>query len=111
METINKAWRSLFIISKHYSTPVSFQERFPPNIYYKIYTHRPIQDLCANAPRNYTTSATKQKDMKCSHNKNFIIPKNGKKLNRTTVGITCEYYSLKLCSLNLCDSLQLLDVP
>ena len=85
METINKAWRSLFIICKHYSrkvvklsTPVSLQERFPPNIYYKIYTHRPIQDLCANAPRNYTTSATKQKDMKCSHNKNFIIPKNGK---------------------------------
>ena len=70
------------------STPVSLQERFPPNIYYKIYTHRPIQDLCANAPRNYTTSATKQKDMKCSHNKNFVTPKNGKKLHRTTVGIT-----------------------
>ncbi|XP_067946420.1 protein MFI-like isoform X2 [Watersipora subatra] len=47
-------------------------DRFPPNIYYKIYTHRPIQDLCANAPRDYTKSS-KLKDMKCSHNRNYII--------------------------------------
>ncbi|CAF1216181.1 unnamed protein product [Adineta steineri] len=29
-------------------------ERFPPTIYYKIYTNRPIQDLGAVAPRDYT---------------------------------------------------------
>ncbi|KAI5271319.1 protein MFI [Manis pentadactyla] len=28
--------------------------RFPPEIYYKIFTHRHIEDLCANSPRNYT---------------------------------------------------------
>ncbi|XP_045153698.1 protein MFI [Echinops telfairi] len=27
---------------------------FPPNIYYKIFTHRHIEDLCANSPRDYT---------------------------------------------------------
>ncbi|XP_049469980.1 protein MFI isoform X4 [Panthera uncia] len=28
--------------------------KFPPDIYYKIFTHRPIEDLCANSPRDYT---------------------------------------------------------
>ncbi|XP_060036119.1 protein MFI isoform X3 [Erinaceus europaeus] len=28
--------------------------KFPPQIYYKIFTHRPIEDLCANSPRDYT---------------------------------------------------------
>ncbi|XP_049745332.1 protein MFI [Elephas maximus indicus] len=28
--------------------------KFPPNIYYKIFTHRHIEDLCANSPRDYT---------------------------------------------------------
>lgn len=32
---------------------------FPPAVYYKIYTHRPIVDLCATAPRNYTLPANK----------------------------------------------------
>ncbi|KAK7480705.1 hypothetical protein BaRGS_00028073, partial [Batillaria attramentaria] len=27
--------------------------KFPPDIYYKIFTHRPIQDLCANSPKDY----------------------------------------------------------
>ncbi|KAI8791723.1 protein MFI [Biomphalaria glabrata] len=31
-------------------------EKFPPNIYYKIFTNRPIQDLCANSPKDYTQS-------------------------------------------------------
>lgn len=30
------------------------QVKFPPDIYYKIFTHRHIEDLCANSPRNYT---------------------------------------------------------
>lgn len=34
-------------------------ERFPPNIYYKIFTHRPVQDLCANSPKDYTQPAVK----------------------------------------------------
>ncbi|XP_025024652.1 uncharacterized protein C11orf65 homolog [Python bivittatus] len=34
-------------------------EKFPPSIYYKIFTHRPIVDICANSPKNYTKTATK----------------------------------------------------
>uniref|UniRef100_A0A3P8VGY3 Uncharacterized protein n=1 Tax=Cynoglossus semilaevis TaxID=244447 RepID=A0A3P8VGY3_CYNSE len=26
---------------------------FPPNIYYKIFTHRPVTDVCASSPKNY----------------------------------------------------------
>lgn len=29
------------------------QITFPPNIYYKIFTHRPVTDLCANSPKDY----------------------------------------------------------
>ncbi|XP_066103466.1 protein MFI isoform X1 [Saccopteryx bilineata] len=28
--------------------------KFPPDIYYKIFTERHIEDLCANSPRDYT---------------------------------------------------------
>uniref|UniRef100_G3NBU8 Uncharacterized protein n=1 Tax=Gasterosteus aculeatus aculeatus TaxID=481459 RepID=G3NBU8_GASAC len=27
---------------------------FPPNVYYKIFTHAPIVDLCASSPKDYT---------------------------------------------------------
>ncbi|KAM8819715.1 protein MFI [Eudromia elegans] len=33
---------------------------FPPNIYYKIFTHRPIVDMCANSPKDYTKPNPKQ---------------------------------------------------
>ncbi|KAK6187563.1 hypothetical protein SNE40_005561 [Patella caerulea] len=35
-------------------------DRFPPNIYYKIFTHRPIVDMCANSPKDYTSVTAKQ---------------------------------------------------
>ncbi|KAM6173906.1 protein MFI [Erethizon dorsatum] len=38
---------------------------FPPDIYYKIFTHRHIEDLCANSPRDYTKFPAKR----TSHNK------------------------------------------
>ncbi|ELU12370.1 hypothetical protein CAPTEDRAFT_228976 [Capitella teleta] len=44
-------------------------ERFPPNIYYKIFTHRPIQDLCANSPKDYTRVNTKRLAARSVHNK------------------------------------------
>ncbi|KAL4233843.1 hypothetical protein ACF0H5_008519 [Mactra antiquata] len=44
-------------------------DRFPPNIYYKIYTHRPIQDLCANSPKDYTKPSVKLKMAKDQHNR------------------------------------------
>ncbi|XP_076969177.1 protein MFI isoform X2 [Tamandua tetradactyla] len=33
---------------------------FPPNIYYKIFTHRHIEDMCANSPKDYTKLPAKQ---------------------------------------------------
>ncbi|XP_033741344.1 uncharacterized protein C11orf65 homolog isoform X2 [Pecten maximus] len=42
-------------------------ERFPPNIYYKIFTHRPIQDMCANSPKNYTCATVKLQMAKDVH--------------------------------------------
>ncbi|XP_005008747.4 protein MFI isoform X1 [Cavia porcellus] len=34
--------------------------KFPPDIYYKIFTHRHIEDLCANSPRDYTKCPAKR---------------------------------------------------
>ncbi|KAM5227161.1 protein MFI isoform 2-T2 [Hipposideros larvatus] len=33
--------------------------KFPPEIYYKIFTQRHVEDLCANSPRDYTKLAAK----------------------------------------------------
>lgn len=43
-------------------------ERFPPNIYYKIFTHRPIQDMCSNSPKDYTKAEVKLKMARDQHN-------------------------------------------
>ncbi|XP_015270294.1 PREDICTED: uncharacterized protein C11orf65 homolog [Gekko japonicus] len=32
--------------------------KFPPCIYYKVFTHRPIVDMCANSPKDYATLTT-----------------------------------------------------
>lgn len=42
---------------------------FPPKIYYKIYTHRPLCDINAFAPRNYSTERRYQPDPLTLHNK------------------------------------------
>uniref|UniRef100_A0A8C6QCM3 RIKEN cDNA 4930550C14 gene n=2 Tax=Nannospalax galili TaxID=1026970 RepID=A0A8C6QCM3_NANGA len=42
--------------------------KFPPEIYYKIFTHRHIEDLCANSPRDYTKLPSKH----TSHNKDDL---------------------------------------
>ncbi|XP_060682676.1 protein MFI isoform X2 [Hemiscyllium ocellatum] len=47
-------------------------ETFPPKIYYKIFTHRPIVDLCANSPKDYTHPAAKQKPPRQIHNRNSV---------------------------------------
>ncbi|BFZ09294.1 hypothetical protein BsWGS_12333 [Bradybaena similaris] len=47
-------------------------ERFPPNIYYKIFTNRPIQDLCANSPKDYTSVTAKQLPVKIFHGRSFV---------------------------------------
>jgi hypothetical protein len=45
------------------------QERFPPHIYYKIFTHRPVQDIGAYAPRDYTKADCKRRMARDVHNK------------------------------------------
>ncbi|KAK7107045.1 uro-adherence factor A-like isoform X2 [Littorina saxatilis] len=49
-------------------------DRFPPNIYYKIFTHRPIQDLCANSPKDYTRPEAKKLTVRHKHNKVAKLP-------------------------------------
>lgn len=46
-----------------------FKETFPPNIYYKIFIQRPIQDICANAPRDYTAMGQRRPAARHVHNK------------------------------------------
>ena len=45
------------------------QTNFPPNIYYKVFTHRPVVDLCACSPRDYTTMAHRKQLARDTHNK------------------------------------------
>jgi hypothetical protein len=52
-------------------------ERFPPTIYYKIFTNRPVQDLCANAPRDYTRPYLRLKSAADSNNKLNRFPQQG----------------------------------
>jgi len=52
-------------------------ERFPPTIYYKIFTNRPVQDLCANAPRDYTRPYLRLKSAADSNNNLNRFPQQG----------------------------------
>jgi hypothetical protein len=52
-------------------------DRFPPTIYYKIFTNRPIQDLCANAPRDYTRPCFKLPTAVDSNNRLNRFPQKG----------------------------------
>ncbi|XP_062841839.1 protein MFI [Trichomycterus rosablanca] len=46
---------------------------FPPNIYYKIFTHRPIVDLCASSPKDYTHAGQKRPVPEQVHNGQPLI--------------------------------------
>lgn len=54
---------------------------FPPKIFYKIYTHRPLCDINAFAPRNYSIERKYQPDPATLHNKSSLLsstfPGNG----------------------------------
>ncbi len=45
------------------------QVNFPPNIYYKVFTNRPVVDLCAYSPRDYTAMAHRHRLPRDVHNK------------------------------------------
>lgn len=49
-------------------------DRFPPNIYYKIFTHRTVVDMCANSPKDYTKHGTKLRNARDVHNKGNRVP-------------------------------------
>ncbi|KAM6158574.1 protein MFI [Rhynchocyon petersi] len=56
---IQRAWRRFLadLIDAAAGIIVRFRfagVKFPPHICYKIFTHRHIEDLCANSPRDYT---------------------------------------------------------
>ncbi|KAF5894373.1 hypothetical protein DAT39_015943 [Clarias magur] len=53
---------------------LSFQTSFPPNIYYKIFTHRPIVDVCANSPKDYTHAGQKRPVAQQVHNGLPLVP-------------------------------------
>ncbi|KAL6462791.1 hypothetical protein MHYP_G00292130 [Metynnis hypsauchen] len=46
---------------------------FPPNIYYKIFTHRAIVDLCASSPKDYTHAGQKRPVPRQIHNDQPLI--------------------------------------
>ena len=59
---INRIFQNLFdvfqasLLDAASGTFVRFRlagEKFPPNIYYKVFTKRPVVDMCANSPKNY----------------------------------------------------------
>nr|XP_033803479.1 uncharacterized protein C11orf65 homolog isoform X2 [Geotrypetes seraphini] len=84
---IQRAWKRHVDIHvfKHYKKLIMFQRqgdprillksinprevKFPPSIYYKIFTHRPIVDICASSPKDYMNQATKQPLAKQIHNR------------------------------------------
>merc|ERR1719318_2004283 len=47
--------------------------RFPPSIYYKIYTNRNIADVGAFAPRSYTKAENKDIPSRYVHNRGLVI--------------------------------------
>lgn len=52
--------KPFFVIRLQWSFELlHIQVKFPPDIYYKIFTHRHIEDLCANSPRDYTKLSAK----------------------------------------------------
>ena len=53
------------------------QARFPPQIYYKIFTHRPVQDLGSFAPRDYTKHDCKLRTARDVNNKTNRLPPVG----------------------------------
>ena len=51
-----------------------FKDKFPPTIYYKIFTHRSIVDMCAFSPRDYTDMRERRRLGRDLHNKDPRVP-------------------------------------
>jgi len=48
---------------------ITSKDHFPPHIYYKVFTHRPVQDVGAFSPRDYTSSDFRRQTARDVHNK------------------------------------------
>lgn len=62
---------------------------FPPKIYFKVFTHRPLCDVNAFAPRDYT----KEEKPDAFHNNNYqkTLPKHGK-YQRRPIRVGAKYF-------------------
>ena len=67
-EKFSNSIYSLFKLCSSDKLCICLQVNFPPNIYYKVFTHQPIVDLCAYSPRDYTALSYKQKLPRDLHN-------------------------------------------
>ncbi|CAL8311745.1 unnamed protein product [Merluccius merluccius] len=50
--------------------------QFPPSIYYKIFTYRPIVDMCASSPKDYAHPGQKCPVPRQTHNGHPLIQEN-----------------------------------
>ena len=66
---------------------------FPPKIYFKVFTHRPLCDLNAFAPRDYK----KEEKPDAYHNNNYekTLPKYGK-YQRTAIRVGAKYFGASI---------------
>ena len=51
---------------------IAVKDRFPPHIYYKVFTHRPVQDIGAFSPQDYTSFDFKRQTARDVHNKTSL---------------------------------------
>ena len=61
--------------------------RFPPKVYFKVFTHRPLCDVNAFAPRDYTLESKPEAYHNNNHEKTF--PKHSKSKRLIRVGAKC----------------------
>jgi len=55
------------------------KDYFPPHIYYKVFTHRPVQDVGAFSPHDYTSLDFRRQTPRDVHNKTTPLrPVRGK---------------------------------
>jgi len=77
---------------------------FPPAVYYKIYTHRPIVDLCATAPRDYTQAVNKQtlpmQRFNNEEKRDDKHPNNFSKINNIQLNLSTNYNNNKHSQFN-----------
>lgn len=67
--------------------------RFPPKVYFKVFTHRPLCDVNAFAPRDYTKESKPEAFQNNNHENTY--PKLGKYQRLIRVGVKCFGVALK----------------